>query len=124
MKKNALVILNLISFFLIILIGKKLGGIMAFYFLLGLFFLQLHSFVMLAGLIMLIISTQKKRDYLVYAGSICLYAGLVLFFTADTDRETYGSFTEPISVISFCVFVILNIWLLGKTLLHKETSSI
>ena len=120
---KVLILLNIISYFLIIIQGTHLGGILLLYFLVGLAFFAMHSLLMLAGTVLFILAIKnaKQRKHNIVIATFCYYWAFALFFLMDVNRSNIGTFEYSPSMIMVVLFVVFNSILIGKVFLYNPS---
>lgn len=123
MHNKRVIIFNIILYFLIVIQGKHLGGILLLYFFLGLYLFAISSILMLIGTILYCLlfarRLYKKAKVIVPVASLFYYLGLFFFFFNDVQKNNYGSFTNSLFLITLGLFLVFNWYLNFRVFSNK-----
>jgi hypothetical protein len=100
----------IICFLAIMISGENFGGFYAMYILMALPFGGVHALLAFAGIIVLLGNHSIKRNKVNAAwqvinmlGVLLLFASLYYFFWADKQHYNYGSFEQPVPILTMAV---------------------
>ena len=118
--------LLIVSFLFILISGEHLGGFYALYILLALPHGWLHAILAVAGIFILLLSsnTNKNRraisnNILNIVGAILLVLSIVVFFYADKEGYNYGTFYQTVPIISLVLFGFLALLFIIKNFVQS-----
>jgi len=119
-------VLLIVSFLFILISGEHLGGFYALYLLLALPHGWLHSILAVAGILILALSFNLKKNGRVISnnilnivGAILLVLSIVVFFYADKEGYNYGTFYQTVPIISLVLFGSLTLLFIIKNLVQS-----
>ncbi|HEX8331183.1 MAG TPA: hypothetical protein VF622_01105 [Segetibacter sp.] len=112
----------IISFLLIMISGKSIGGFYVLYLVFALPFAQSYSLLGLAGILVLVFSRFIKlrgsriRAITNLAGASLLFCSLALFFYNDVEKYNHGTFYQLVPLMTFVLFSIIALMFLLRNL--------
>jgi hypothetical protein len=112
----------IISFLMIMISGKSIGGFYVLYFVLGLPYGQLYSIVALAGIMAILCAIYVKsrrsrvKAIINLSGVMFLFCSVFLFFYNDKDGYNYGTFYQSVPIMSFLLFLMIAFCFLLRNL--------
>ena len=107
----------IISFFMIMVSGKHMGGFYLLYLLSALPYWGIHALLAFLGTVLLVFSYykyQRRKAYhiesiLNIAGTFLLLFSLVLFFYNDKEHYNYRTFYQVVPQISLVLFGLITL---------------
>lgn len=123
-------VLVMILFLLIIIEGKRFGGIYLLYLLMSLPHGAPYAVIAVAGLLSLLIgyniSGNKRRlgkSVLYLIGAALLILSLIIFFTKDPKGNNNATFEQAIPLFTLCLFGISLVCLLLNTIVRLKNKN-
>jgi len=119
----------IICFSLILISGEQWGGFYAFYILIALPYGGVHALLAIAGILAVLISfhwtnNQTLKQILNIVGVFFLFTSLYYFFDNDRQHYNWGTFQEPVSLLTIIIASCVAICFLATTLITKTRKNI
>ena len=121
--------LLLLSFSLIVISGKHLGGFYATYIFMALPYGAFHSIAAVLGCALILMSyilsyrdtTRSLLSILNLSGVACLIFSFVWFFYQDPTGYNIGTFEQPLPLITVCLFALLAAGFVANSILFASS---
>ena len=120
----------IICFSLILISGEHWGGFYGMYILMGLMFGGVHSFLAVAGILVIAAGHNWLKgpvflqQLIKLVGVSLLFFSLYIFFTNDKEHYNWGTFEQTVPIITIIITSIVAICFLTGGLITKTNRNI